>query len=188
MLGVCMLAGVLMVSLSTPAHAAECAEPKASMVEPIENLIERSDRIVVAELAMPGLGGDSETSKTDIKLDREKELAPVLESRSDDRTITQLGIIRFRVIENVKGEGPAYIFIPGRISREEEATIAHDASFFEDPHAGRSNPNQKCKIEPSFKAGTNYLIFTGSPHVKGYEEVQEGDQWLSYIRERVAED
>ena len=175
------------MACGTTSYSAECPDPPAAMVASVDTLIERTGRIVVAELVPHTASASPGSEKHDFTLDREKEIAPALESRKGDRTVTDLGILRFNVIEDIKGEGHDQVFLAGRIDAVGASgpDVSHDDAFLRDLNAGRIQPNAKCRIELSFEQDAQYLLFIGQSHVKAYEKVEEGDSWLSYVRGKL---
>ncbi|WP_425408965.1 hypothetical protein [Hyphococcus sp.] len=158
-----------------------------------DQLIERSERIVLARFA-PMSAGD-ETEKADSELDRENEIEKAVEQRRNrdiDRIIAPVGIGRFYVKEDLKGGGEATIYAPVSVHTDERATFDFsdhkDPAFWDSPAAGRIMPTADCRLVPSFAEDETYLLFIGPQHVKSYEVIRaDDDKWLAYVKSQLTE-
>lgn len=187
---------ILSISLTVSACAAsstfaECTQPHPSAVSAPDTLIDRTERIVIAELSPLNIGEAAPEKDDPLTIDREKEIAPALEGRGDgDRTVTTLALARFKVLEDIKGGGEPFIFLAGASggSRAGEDFVGHRAGeFWADLQTGRADIGPDCRVEASFASGIRYLIFIGPPHVKSYEAIKiDDDKWLEYVRARVS--
>lgn len=99
----------------------------------------------------------------------------------------------FQTIEVLKGNAPDLFRLPiGTMHRSsgESGGVdfnGHTDELFWIHGAGRAVNDSACIISTSFTAGQTYLIFIDYVSMKSYELIlSEEDQWLQYVRGRVA--
>ena len=198
------------------AQDAACAAPPASLIAPAPALIDRSARIVIAEIApyaaepaAPAANGEA-AEPSGAPLDRDAAInratqdgeaakgdngagqgrqAGQLPGGEPERITLSRKLTRLRVLEDIKGAGPEFIYL----ARAPEAPIGdafdhhRGAAFWRDALVGRARIDAQCRIAVAFAPETRYLVFVGPPHVKSYEAIEEPDDaWLAYVRARLA--
>lgn len=166
------------------ADAGLCEEQTVST----ESLIERSPAIVIATAKGDQKGGDKVDLKS-IQMEATKDAAQT--QPGDQITAGRLPVQLFSAVDYLKGEGPQQFSVFVAIADEDTPlnTSSHDDEFFwSNTRAGRTLLTDDCGVQTRFTPGETYLIFTGPPHVKAYEEISaDDDDWLSYVRRRLDE-
>jgi hypothetical protein len=188
------VAALLAVALAAAAGAAGAAEacdpvPEA-LVAPPEALVARTRVIALAE-AMPlppGTGTDAATPASGSTDPRRR----MLESGdATERTLIAAGFRTLRVIEYLKGDGPEFVMtalLPAGTSPSPDFDGHRDPAFWARAGEGRARIGPECRLRGDFATGERYLVFLGTPHVKGFERVAaEDDAWLAWVRERLAD-
>ena len=104
---------------------------------------------------------------------------------------------RLRVIEYLKGSGPAEITLGELVNAYEWGRdadrplpgnyFAHTTSDFWDT-GGRGYNSTDCRIYPEFQGGQHYLVFGPLDYNLGYENIAlaADDAWLGFVRDVVA--
>jgi len=182
------------VALANDTSAGQCQDPPAYLVSAADALIARSPRITLAvhkPFDAPAEGDETSGARP---IDREREIEKATETGSQpERYLTTMALAKFTVLENIKGDGPEEFYLahsPQDLAASRNDFDNHeDNAFWSDPKAGRITLNPDCTPVPAFAENATYLIFTGQPHVKAYERINDPDDaWLAYVRETVAAD
>ena len=174
----------------TAAAAANCLDGASITTSSANDLIDRTDRIVIAKVApLPSINQRENNSGVGPKIDLEKERTKATQGQNGgDRAISPLGITKLVVLQNIKGAGADTIFVasdPNTPHSENNFNHHRSKEFWSDDMIGRAKLQENCKISVSFSAGLSYLIFVGPPHVKAYEIISDdNDRWLAYVRNR----
>jgi len=178
------------MALSETAMGCDHASPSA--IAPIDTLIDRSDRIVLARVEAANQLPPGRDAIDGVALNEDVERQRVTEQATGakDRSFASLAMATMTVIENVKGSGSDRISRPktgsGEISHDFDAHQA--TSFWQDATVGRIQFDGKCNPLVDYEPGKTYLIFIGPLHVKGAELIEsEDDAWLAYVRARLDE-
>ncbi len=155
----------LLLAYSFPALG--CYVPPAEQYTPPDNLIERSDNIV---------------------------LAKVVEAITDRESFEV--IYTLETIKTIKGGTSGQFQITGHPAIWEGANRNfnhHAEPQFWSERGGRSQNGTDCKIHPVFSVGATYLVFPDQPyHVKSFEiiirtggDLEKRDKWLQYVETRT---
>ena len=158
------LATVLSV-LSFPAFG--CFAPPPEQVTAPEDLIQRTENIVLAE---------------------------VIEAKSPLGTYEVT--YTFQTVRTLKGDVSGEFQITGYPSIGEGSNRNfdhHNDEGFWSSGAGRSPNHTDCAIHPTFSVGGTYLVFLDHPyHVKSFEAIirthgdsEKRDKWLRYVETRT---
>ena len=136
-------------------------------------LIDRSEKIVIVRLA-PMADADGEAPEQPapaLNLEAERKKARQADAQKE-RIVTPFSLLRFEVVEYVKGEGDAQLYLAGVVDADKETTL-----------------DENCRVTARFHPEKTYLVFMGAPHVKAYQSIAgDDDPWLSYVRRRVSRD
>ncbi len=159
-------------------------EPPASMFAAPGELVDRAERIVLAEF----FAGHASSIGVDAT-----PLDPAVAEQAGLRRIT------LRVAENLKGAGEKEIVVPALAKPSFMTDLDfqghRDPRFWQGDDIGRGYPVPELRgtcppavAQPSFNDRSRYLIFFGPQHVKGYEVIRSDDDlWLDYVRNRIAD-
>jgi hypothetical protein len=153
--------------LSSPFPVFACYAPPAQQLVPPDELIARTQNIVLAR-AIRG------------------------EAKEDDYEVSYT----FRTIKILKGSALDTFEIMGRPAIFEGWNENFDHHFHKDfwsVSAGRLSNEPDCRIHPVFSVGGTYLMFLDQPyHRKSFEiilrpegEADIRDKWLQYVESRV---
>lgn len=190
---VSIIAGSLAVVIavySGIAFAADCPSVPASATVPVDELIDRSSRIVLASVPESSAAPKTQVQPETITLDLEAERRKVTEGKSqaDNRIKTDIGIATLSVQEQLKGSGERTLYRPNFDSniRQHDFDAHRDPAFWEDNALGLASFDSDCRQTMTFEPGKTYLVFEGPAHVKSAELIEsEDDEWLAYVRERL---
>lgn len=190
----------IVLQLCLSSHSRACFLPDPKLYVPVEQLILRSEKIVVATVVRD-LGAETEHEVIISKPEKVADYA--------DRYGWKPFLIE--VQEYVRGDGPRTGIIYGlsapSLAQYEKrkkalgwhyqfpesyqkmlAEYDHDFDGHANPkfwenHGGRETPDTDCAIHPTFQVGSKYLLFSGKQHVKAYERVEsEDDRWLMRVK------
>ena len=155
----------LVVACVWSSIALACYEAPKDQFVPVDVLIQRSSRIVLATAVRADLQSDGGVR------------------------------YRFRTVERLAGKVDATFELDGSGATEGEATDFkhHRGSAFWKDTSGRTWHHNSCSISPSFNVGSTYLIFLDRPyHRKSFELIirthgnkETIDLWLQYVRSNL---
>lgn len=164
----------VLLFLSFPMSVFACLAPPAHMIVDHEELVHRTETIVLAK----ALGGSDDTAKVWKK---------------------QHELMQFERLELLKGRTPLHFTIPngfilsqvmdvnefGGGSYETDFDRHRDPRFWKKKWARQWN-EPDCALRPTFTVGNTYLLFLGTPHWQGYERIETNDDvWLETVRKLV---
>ena len=181
-----VLLTILMLLLLIPNVASACYAGPEEQSSSSDELIERTDNIVLARVTA----------------------AKLISEEGMDLPFFQVEYM-FKTIETIKGQGEETFSIIGRPMlwgedmesfRNGEAspvslTEFHSEDKFWKSPVGRVKADPSCEIRPSFAVGSSYLVFLDKAyHQKSFELVNAyapystvGDKWLAYVRGKINE-
>lgn len=168
-----------------------CDALPADAIVPVEELINRSEKIVLVTVDAAGATPDGKRQRqtTTIDLDAERRRATEDRPRTDDRAFASLSLATMTAVEYLKGSGPARLSRPVTTTASEESRFDNhrDPGFWNDPAVGHVRVDANCRPLIGFAEGGTYLLFIGPWHVKGAERIEsDADAWLAYVREQLA--
>ena len=155
----------LLATLSLPAWG--CYTPPPEQLTAPEQLIERTERIVLAKVVEAKVTSDSYNI-----------------------------LYTFETVRSLKGRVPNRFELPGYPAiweGDNRRFNDHTDDRFWVAHGGRSSNDTDCQIHPSFSVGGTYLVFLDKPyHVKSFEIIirthggpDKQDKWLQYVERRA---
>jgi len=188
---------ILLSAWSLPSYL--CVIPPPETYDHIDNLIDRTSTIVLAQVS----------NAEALKITRESRLAslsePEMKEFLDELTDEEKAIVierhttgiayrplieyTFIVLEILKGSIEESFTIEGyMLSQSDFGDFEnHTAERFWDG-SGRLYTRVDCQIHPSFNTGGIYLLFLDKPyHGKGMEEITNigKDKWFSYVKSKI---
>ena len=156
-------------------HAIACVVAPAEQRVAVDELISRTDNIILAKAV------------------RAEYRNPEQTGQSNPHDVVHHD---FEILKSLKGENQSeFSLIGGLMEHDRRNHFNHhtEPDFWEDVY-GRSFNMPDCIIHPTFIVGSVYLVFLDQPyHYKSFELIEkhsdpeDRDKWLAYVEEKVSE-